>query len=131
MINIQLANEKQLPRDVVEEICDIQNQIYKLVHRANLGVFNQTIYDKIEQLEFRLQGLWGFDRDSSKHRHKKDYQWKSSWIGRKFKCKETGETLIISENVNYKDYYVFGRCFIDVGDGCYSRFGGEIKEIKD
>ena len=56
---------------------------------------------------------------------------KSSWVGRKFLCKDTGETLTIPENVHAKCFYDFGECFVDVGDGYYARFGGDIEEITE
>lgn len=56
---------------------------------------------------------------------------KSKWIGRKFKCKKTGEILeLTEENVSPRRFIEFGECFIDLGDGYYARFGGEMEEIK-
>ena len=53
------------------------------------------------------------------------------WVGRQFRCKKTGITLTIPEDVGPKDYFGFGEwCFVDVGDGYYARFGGDIEEIK-
>lgn len=112
------------------EIVKLQTKIYKLISRSNFGVFNQSVYDKIEELEFKLQELWGFTQNACKHWHKHIYKFKCSWIGRKFKCVKTGEEFIIPETVSYGSLFEFGNCFIDVGDGYYSRFGGEIEEIK-
>lgn len=57
---------------------------------------------------------------------------KSKWIGRKFKCIETGEILeLTEENVFPRKFIGFGNCFIDLGDGYYARFGGKIEEIKE
>lgn len=54
---------------------------------------------------------------------------KSDWVGRSFRCKETGEVFIIPEEVRPKYFFSFGNCMIDVGDGFYARFGGPIEEI--
>lgn len=110
---------------------EIRDQITKLMERSGLGVFNQTVYDKIEELEFELQEFWGDERDASKHSYTKLYKFKCLWVGRKFKCVETAEELIIPDTITYGSFFEFGNCFIDVGDGYYSRFGGEIEEIKD
>lgn len=57
---------------------------------------------------------------------------KNKWVRRKFRCNKTGEELIIPESVRSKDFYEFGDgCFIDTGDGYYSRWGGDFSEIKD
>ena len=53
------------------------------------------------------------------------------WIGRQFKCKTTGEILVLTkDNVRAKAFLEFGECFIDLGDGYYSRAGGVFEEIK-
>lgn len=114
----------------IEEICKIEDQIAKLITRSNLGVFNQSVYDKIEQLEFKLQDLWGSERDAKWHRRKNYYKFKCTWIGRKFRCSKTGEELIIPETVSYGSFFKFGDCFINLGDNYYSRFAGDIEEVK-
>lgn len=55
-----------------------------------------------------------------------------AWIGRKFRCKLTGEVLeLTKDNVHPKAFLSFGECFIDLGDGYYSRAGGSFEEIKE
>lgn len=49
---------------------------------------------------------------------------KELWAGRTFKCTETGEVVTIPENVRPRDFFKVGECFVDVGDGYYSRYGG-------
>lgn len=114
----------------IEDICKIEDEIAKLITRSNLGVFNQSVYDKIEKLEFKLEQLKG-DNGSVKWRMGKDYyKFKCTWIGRKFRCMKTGEELTILETVTYGSFFEFGECFIDAGDGYYCRFGGNIEEVK-
>lgn len=114
----------------LNEITEVKDQITKLISRSSLGVFNQAVYDKIEELEFKLQELWDLEKDAKKHRSKEFYKFKCTWVGRRFKCVKTGEILEIPETVTYRSFFEFGECFIDVGDGYYSRFGGEIEELK-
>lgn len=52
-----------------------------------------------------------------------------NWIGRKFKCSTTDEILITPSDVRVKQFFSFGECFIDVGDGVYYRAGGHYVEI--
>ena len=54
---------------------------------------------------------------------------KNSWVGRVFKCSTTGQVFVIPDDVRAKDFFSFGECFVDVGDGYYARFGGNPVEI--
>ncbi len=114
----------------LDKIKKIEDEIRQLTKRADLGVFNQSVYEKIEQLEFELQELRGYESDSTRHSRKNYYRFKCSWVGRKFKCIKTGEELIIPETVTYGSFFEFGECFLDVGDGHYCRGAGDIEEIK-
>jgi hypothetical protein len=53
------------------------------------------------------------------------------WAGKQFKCTETGEILTIPADVRPKSFYQFGNCFVDVGDGYYSRMGGNLQQLED
>ena len=52
------------------------------------------------------------------------------WCGTRWKCVETGEILVIGDNVRYRDCFFFGNCMIDVGDGYYSRGSGNYALIE-
>ena len=57
---------------------------------------------------------------------------KTKFVGRKFQCNKTKEIFTIPEDVRPKAFYTFGDgCFIDVGDGYYSRWGGDFTELKE
>lgn len=63
---------------------------------------------------------------------KKYKEFKEAWVGRVFECINTGKRLTIPENVQERDFYSFGECFIDVGRWpYYSRMGGDIREITE
>ena len=53
----------------------------------------------------------------------------ANWIGRKFKCSTTDEVITIPSDVRTKQFFSFGDCFIDVGDGYYYCSGGHYVEI--
>lgn len=56
-------------------------------------------------------------------------EFKEMWVGRTFQCRDTGATFTIPEDVLPKNFYSIGEGYIDVGDGHYSRGGGNIVEI--
>lgn len=75
----------------------------------------------------KFVGLGGFELNMNKQE-----LFRKEWVGRKFKCKKTGEELTIPENVRECEFFSFGECFIDVGRyGFYSRAGGEFEEVKE
>lgn len=54
------------------------------------------------------------------------------WAGRKFRCNITGVEFTIPDDVRECDWFPFGESFVDVGRAdFYSRFGGDVQEIKD
>lgn len=59
------------------------------------------------------------------------YDFQKEWAGRTFRCLETGETLVIPDDVKRRQFFTFGECFVDVGDGFYARFGGNMVEEVD
>ena len=130
MINLELVKTKNLSEEDTSEIEDIHDKLTKLMSRAGLGVFNQLVYDKIEELEFELQDWWGFEQDESKHTYKKLYEWRCDWIARRFKCLETGQVFEIPDDVYYNQFFKVGNGFVDVGDAYYFRIGGNIEEVK-
>ena len=58
-------------------------------------------------------------------------QFRKLWVGRKFKCLETGEEFIIPDDVRECDFFKVGNGYVDVGRlNFYCRFGGQITEVK-
>jgi len=64
---------------------------------------------------------WEYDKEHTR----------ALWAGRSFRCADTGDEVVIGDDVMPKDFYVVGNGFIDVGDGYYSRSGGNVYEITD
>lgn len=87
----ELAKLRGLSEETVDEIDTLHIQLEKLVSRATNGHFNTSVYNAIEQIENKLQVLWGFGIDPAFHTWKRLYEFRCQWIGRKFKCKNTGE----------------------------------------
>lgn len=54
------------------------------------------------------------------------------WIGRKFRCNETGDVVELTEEmVRPRAFISVGNGAIDLGDGYYSRRLGSIEELKE
>lgn len=126
--NPTLVKMRGIDEESVKQINLLHEKLENLMSRANLGVFNQSVYDEIEKMEEQLQVLWNFSIDKSMHTYKRLYKFRSQWIGRVFKCKTTGETFTIPENVKERDCYWFGEAMVDVGRlDAYSRFSNVIE----
>lgn len=123
MINKALAMQQCLSEDEIEAIEEIHVVLESLLKRANLGVFNTSIYNAIEQLEYKAQELWGFPQDASRHTWKKLYEFRCQWVGRTFKCNFTGVEVSLPEDVEECDFIRVGEGFVDCGRlNAYSRF---------
>lgn len=130
MINKALAAQRNLSEETVSEIEEIHTQLSKLLSRANLGVFNTSVYNAIEQLEFQAQTLWDFPQDPALHTWKKLYEFRCQWVGKKYKCNKTGVEVSIPEDVRERDFISVGEGYVDVGRlNAYARFSG-VTEIK-
>lgn len=57
-------------------------------------------------------------------------EFRAKWAGRTFGCFDTGTVFTIPDDVHYRAFYTIGKGFIDVGDGYYSRWSGNIVEIE-
>ena len=126
--NPTLVKLRGIDEESVKQINLLHEKLDKLISRANLGVFNQSVYDEIEKMEEQLQVLWKFGVDKSMHTYKHPYKFRSQWIGRRFQCKTTGETFTIPEDVKERDCYWFGEAMVDVGRlDAYSRFSNVIE----
>lgn len=56
----------------------------------------------------------------------------ANWLGRKFRCEETGEVVELTiDNVRPRAYISVGNGAIDLGDGYYSRRLGKVEEVKE
>lgn len=129
MINKTLAEKQGLDDETITEIEQIHSLLQSLLEKANLGVFNTSVYNAIEKLEFQAQELWGFKQDPGYHTWKRLYEFRCQWVGRKFQCGKTGEIFTIPEDVMERDFFRVGDGWVDVGRlNFYSRFSG-VREI--
>lgn len=132
-VNLKLAEKRNISPEDIEELEEIHEWLEMLLARATLGVFNESVYARMEAFEFEAQKLWGFPRDATLHTWCKLYKFRCQWVGRVFVCDTTGVEFTIPEDVQECDFFPIGQGFVDVGRlDCYSRMGGvtEVKTIK-
>lgn len=113
-VNKQLAQVLGISGDNIYRISAIHLELGDLLATCAEG-YQPEVYQLIEEQEYVLQGLWGFPHNEHLHTWKHLYKFRCQWVGRKFKCLTTGETLEIPDNVYPKDYLSFGEAGVDVG----------------
>lgn len=127
-----MAHNKELAKKqgLSEEDCIAIDVLHKMREQivSRPGMFFDNTEDAVEALHgisFALQWIWEFPLDKKMHRDVFDFEFKQEWVGRKFKCKSTGEVFIIPKDVEECDFFSFGSAFVDVGRlGAYHRLGG-------
>jgi hypothetical protein len=124
--NRQLAEALGLSEEAINEIDRIHPLIDKFTRAWVEEPFSQGRKDEIHSLEYLLQRLWGFSEDCGYHRYADEYEFKCQWVGKKYRCTNTGEEFTIPYEVKERDCYFFGDgAMIDVGRlHCYARFSG-------
>ena len=130
-VNRWLAEERGLSEETIERIDYLYALIENLIKQSIGKPFSDSVYSEIEGYEEKLQGLWGFSVDKSRHTWKLQYKFKNQWVGKKYRCSSTGVEFTIPFDVNERDYYQIGEAALDVGrlDGYY-RVIGNLEEIK-
>ena len=129
MINMQLAKARGLSDEEIEQIEYLHGRLELYLEEGCLHGYDEDLYANIEEKEYLLQTLWGFPPDHDYHTWKHRYKFKSQWVGRTFQCNTTGEEFTIPNSVEERDFYSFGKAFVDVGRlDCYSRFSN-CKEV--
>ena len=59
-------------------------------------------------------------------------EFRKVWVGRTFKCTDTGETFTIPDDVYECDFFKIGNGYLDVGRyDYYCRWIGDIVEVSD
>lgn len=76
MINMQLAKERGLNKETVEQIMLCQGFLDDILNNPDILIESPNdIPSCIEECEYNLQGLWGFKKSKKFHR----YQYKVKW----------------------------------------------------
>ncbi len=75
IINLELAKKQNLKKKDIIKLIDTYKDLYQTIDLANKNKKLKKpgsgieIALKIEQLEYKLQELWKFSKDSSKHKY--------------------------------------------------------------
>jgi len=76
MINMKLAQERGLDEETIEQINLTQSFLNDVLHDPSTLVADpKDIPDCIEECEFKLQSLWGFEQSKKFHRYAFDVKW--------------------------------------------------------
>lgn len=130
--NLTLAALRGVSNEDIKQIDKTHLQLEKLLllaHTTNSEEFNNKNLEYIKQLEYTLQDLWGFGRNSDRYTWCNEYLFKCQWVGRVFECESTGEQHTITHNIKEKEFITIGDGCIDLGvlNGYYRRSG--VKEV--
>ena len=130
-INKTLAEERGISQEDQDKIEELHNLLENLINSAVEEGYpdERKIINLIQEAEYMLQALRNLPCDRKYHTWFKNYLFRSEWVGRKFECKDTGVVFTIPSNVSRGDFFKIGNGFVDVGDGYYSRKGGNVVEI--
>ena len=132
--NKQLADERGVSEKDREYIDQLHDLLYKLINSYTLDVPYEEAEALVKSANKTLSDLWGFDYNPryDQWTPRLAQKWMNlTWGGRIFKCKDTGEEVLLTcDKVYEKSFVRVGNGFVDLGvANGYSRFGGNIKEI--
>lgn len=128
--NRLLAKQRGLTEEAIQQIDYLHDKIAELTAAWIKDTFRPSRKDEIHEMEFLLQQAWGFPQDRGYHTYANEYKFKCEWIGRTFRCNETGEEFTIPDTVKERDYFVVGNGAVDVGRlDSYSRVIGSVVEV--
>ena len=126
-INRELAEDCGLDESTIQEIEALHEKLDTFIAAWVKEPYTEERAEEIHSIEDQLQALWGFPVDRSYHTWARLYEFRCQWVGKKYRCKETGEEFTIPDNVKPRDYFAFGQCGVDVGRlNCYSRMIGPV-----
>ena len=131
-----MAHSKELAKKqgLSEEDCIAIDVLHKMREQivSRPSMFFESTEEAVEALHgiaFALQWLWGFPLNKKMHKDVEDFEFKQAWVGRKFKCKSTGEIFTIPEDVKECDFFQIGEGFLDTGRlAVYCRLMG-VEEV--
>lgn len=135
--NKQLADQRGVSEKDREYIDQCHLMLEELIDTYNLSIDFDKAAELCHDTEYLLQRLWKFPEDDYYHTWINSFKQKwmnLTWEGKRYRCKDTGaEVLLTCDKVYEKSFVQVGNGFVDLGVAGpqgYSRFGGNIEEIK-
>lgn len=132
--NPTLVKEHNIPEQDVLCINKIHDSLELMLSTYTLECDLSSALKLVKQAELTLQQLWGFPEDSRYHTWYKLFKRKHfllQWVGKKYRCNDTGVVVTISEDINERDTIAVGKGMLDLGvAGGYYRQIGNIEEVQ-
>lgn len=131
--NPTLVKERNIPEQDVQHINKIHESLELMLSTYTLERDLSSTLKLVKQAEFALQRLWQFPKDSRYHTWCERFKRKHltlQWVGKKYRCNDTGTVVTISEDINERDTIAIGKGVLDLGvAGGYHRLIGNIEEV--
>ena len=133
--NLDLVKQRNISVDNVALINELHDLLYKLLDSYTLDIPYDEAETLVKSANKTLSDLWGFDYNPryDQWTPRLAHKWMSlTWGERIFKCKDTGEEVLIFGDMIYEGSFIaVGNGAIDLGRvNSYHRMVGNIEEIK-
>lgn len=133
MHNKQLADERGISEKDREYIDQCHLMLEELIDTYSLSIDFDKAAELCHDIEYLLQRLWKFPEDDYYHTwiNSLKQKWMNlTWGERIFKCKDTGEEVLIFGDMIYEGSFIpVGNGFIDIGNCYYNRMSLNIEEV--
>lgn len=124
-VNLELAKEKNLSEDSIENINFIHNALSYLIDNAENIDNPDSAFELFTEAEYTLQRLWGFSEDHLYHtwtrRLHKRYR-EIEYLGAVYRCNDSHETRTIDS------HDLQSGVLVNVGSG-FIDFGGVVRIV--
>jgi hypothetical protein len=124
-VNMELAKALELSEETIKKIDTLHDYLEEFINEVTLDHDYEGCIGVVRNVEFQLQELWGFTRDSryhtwvvKLHNHVRELQ----YLGAVYRCKETSEARTIGSEE------LFGSVLVSVGNG-FIDFGGVVRLV--
>lgn len=130
--NPELAKQRGLSEEAIAEIGELHTLIDDIVDAYGRTDDLYSTVATVRELEFRLQELWGFQKDSRYHTHVERIRRKDKevhYLGNEYRCLKSGVSHTITEqDLSSHRVIPIGKGFIDFGS--VVRIVGDIQKVQ-
>ena len=124
-VNMELAKARGLSEETIKKIDIIHDYLEEFINEVTLDHNFENCVAIVRHWDYKLQELWGFNRDSQYHtwvkmlhNHVRELQ----YLGAVYRCKDSGESRTIGREE------LSGGVLVSVGNG-FIDFGGVVRLI--
>lgn len=127
MINMQLAKECNLSEEAIEKIQSIHNELESILLNVKGNDYDEATFNHIENKEFELQRLWGFEEDKDFHTWNHEYVMLSTYLGVTLRCEATGKSYTLEcKDIKVGNHIRVGKCSLEFMGGAYTLRTGKL-----